>query len=169
MDSATHTPQQPHWLTADEMEAWLALAGLMIKLPAALDAQLQRDAGISHFEYQVLAGLSQAPDLTLRMSQLAVFANGSLSRLSHVVNRLERRGWVRRAADPADRRTTLAILTENGRRTLVEIAPGHVDAVRRMVFDPLTPAQVRQLRDIGRRVLRTIDPEDRCLSGSGDR
>ena len=103
----------PRWLTSQERASWLSLAAMMIKLPCALDAQLQRDAGLSHFEYQVLAGLSEAPDRSLRMSDLAVLANGSLSRLSHVVNRLERRGWVRRAADPADGRFTLATLTED--------------------------------------------------------
>jgi hypothetical protein len=88
----------PRWLTDDERDAWMPLIGVLIKLPAALDAQLQRDSGLSHFEYMVLSRLSEAPERTLRMSDLAVLANGSLSRLSHVVTRLERRGWVRREA-----------------------------------------------------------------------
>ena len=83
---------EPQWLTGEERDAWIPLVGMLIKLPAALDAQLQRDAGLSHFEYMVLSRLSEAPDRTLRMSDLAILANGSLSRLSHVVTRLERRG-----------------------------------------------------------------------------
>src|SRR5215813_11785009 len=108
------TREEPRWLDAHERETWLALASVLIRLPAALDAQLQRDAGISHFEYQVLAGLSMSPGRTLRMSVLAALAEGSLPRLSQVVARLEKRGWVRRAPDPADGRFTLAILTDDG-------------------------------------------------------
>jgi DNA-binding MarR family transcriptional regulator len=148
---------EPRWLTDEEMQTWLALVGVLIDLPNALDAQLQRDAGISHFEYQVLAMLSESPDRTLRMSKLAFLANGSLSRLSHVVNRLEKRGWVRRSPDPADGRYTLASLTESGWAKIVEAAPGHVAAVRALVFDPLTAVQKRQLRDIGRRIRGAVD------------
>jgi DNA-binding MarR family transcriptional regulator len=147
---------EPRWLDQEEQESWLALANVLIRLPAALDAQLQRDAGIGHFEYQVLAGLSTAAERTLRMSDLAVFAGGSLSRLSHVVARLEKRGWVTRSPDPADGRCILATLTEAGWDRVVAIAPGHVEEVRRLVFDPLTKAQQKQLRDIGRRVSRAI-------------
>lgn len=157
-------PEEPRWLDSEEMRTWLALASVLIRLPSALDAQLQRDAGISHFEYQVLAALSEAPDRTLRMSVLAILAEGSLSRLSQVVTRLEKRGWVRRVPDPSDGRYTLAILTEQGWEKVVATAPGHVNAVRSLVFDPLTKAQTRQLRDIGRRVMRAIDPDDPCLN-----
>ena len=152
----------PRWLDADEEQTWLSLISVLIRLPAALDAQLQRDAGISHFEYQVLAGLSMAPERTLRMSVLAGFAEGSLSRLSQVVARLEKRGWVRRTPDPADGRYTLAILTDAGWDLVVATAPGHVGAVRDYVFDPLTKAQQRQLRDIGRRIMRAVDPTGSC-------
>jgi DNA-binding MarR family transcriptional regulator len=119
---------------------------------------------LSHFEYMVLAGLSEVPGRTLRMSVLAMLAEGSLPRLSQVVSRLEKRGWVRRAPDPSDGRYTLAILTDEGWAKVVATAPGHVAEVRRLVFDPLTKAQSRQLRDIGRRIMRAIDPGDPCLS-----
>jgi DNA-binding MarR family transcriptional regulator len=158
------TPQEPRWLDAGERQAWLAMASLLIRLPSALDAQLERDAGISHFEYMVLAGLSEAPGRTLRMSVLAMLAEGSLPRLSQVVSRLEKRGWVRRSPDPSDGRYTLAILTDEGWAKVAATAPGHVEAVRRLVFDPLTKAQSRQLCDIGRRIMRAIDPGDPCLS-----
>src|SRR5688572_27143404 len=104
----------PRWLDADEQQTWLALVGVLIKVPAELDAQLQRDAGVSHFEYQVLSGLSMSPERTRRMSDLASFAESSLSRLSQVVARLERRGWVLRTPDPTDGRYTLASLTDEG-------------------------------------------------------
>jgi DNA-binding MarR family transcriptional regulator len=158
-------PELPRWLDAEERQAWLALISVMIRLPSALDAQLQRDAGLSHFEYQVMAGLSESHDRTLRMSVLALLAEGSLSRLSQVVSRLEKRGWIRRAPDPTDGRYTLAELTDAGYAKVVASAPGHVEAVRRLVFDPLTKAQTRQLREIGRRVMTAIDPDDPCLTG----
>jgi len=139
------------------------LVSMIIRLPSALDEQLLRDAGISHFEYQVLAGLSMSPDRTRRMSDLAAFAEGSLSRLSQVVSRLESRGWVRRTPDPTDGRYTLAILTDDGWDKVVATAPGHVEEVRRLVFDPLTRAQHRQLREIGQRIMRAIDPDAACL------
>ncbi|TKK90515.1 winged helix-turn-helix transcriptional regulator [Herbidospora galbida] len=153
---------QPQWLTDEEMEAWLALVSLLIKLPQALDGQLQRDAGISHFEYQVLAGLSMSPGRTIRMSELAQLSDGSLSRLSHVVSRLEKRGWVRRCTDPGDGRYTLAMLTDEGWDKVVETAPGHVATVREVVINPLTKAQIRQLRDIGRRITDAADPGGTC-------
>jgi DNA-binding MarR family transcriptional regulator len=158
-------PQEPRWLDAEESQAWFALAKTLIRLPAALDAQLRRDAGISHFEYQVLALLSGAPGCTLRMSALATLAEGSLPRLSQVIARLEQHGWVRRTPDPADGRYTLAILTGEGRAKVTEAAPGHVEEVRRLVFDPLTKAQSRQLREISGRIMRTIDAGDASTGG----
>ena len=154
------TPREPRWLDAEERQAWLALASTLNRLPAALDAQLRRDAGISHFEYQVMALLSEAPGRTLRMSELATLAEGSLPRLSQVVARLEQPGWVRRTPDPADGRYTLAILTDQGLAKVTEAAPGHVQEVRRLVFDPLTKTQSRQLREISRRIMRAIDPDN---------
>jgi DNA-binding MarR family transcriptional regulator len=161
-------PEEPRWLSSDEREAWLTLVGVMMKLPSALDAQLQRDAGLSHFEYMVLAGLSEAPDHTRRMSDLARFTESGLPRLSQVVSRLEKRGWVRRSTDPTDGRITLATLTDDGRAKIVGTAPGHVEAVRTLVFDPLTRAQSRQLGSIGKRLLSVLDPDDYCLRNATD-
>jgi DNA-binding MarR family transcriptional regulator len=140
----------------------MALAGVLMRLPGALDAQLQRDAGLTHFEYLVISGLSMVEGRTMRMSELAAVAEGSLPRLSQVVTRLEKRGWVRREPDPTDGRYTLAILTDEGWGKVVATAPGHVAAVREFVFDPLTKAQQRQLGDIGRRIMRVIAPDEPC-------
>lgn len=156
MDPAAEPTPEPQWLDADERAAWLALVSVVVRLPAALDAQLRREAGLSHFEYTVLAGLSERPDRTIRMSELAALADGSLSRLSQVVSRLERRGLVTRTPDPDDRRATLAVLTDDGWETVVATAPSHVAEVRRLVFDPLTRAQVAQLRSIGERINRGL-------------
>ncbi|MHA7291227.1 MarR family winged helix-turn-helix transcriptional regulator [Arthrobacter sp. MDT3-24] len=158
--------EEPRWLNSEEREVWLTLVAVIMKLPAALDAQLQQEAGISHFEYMVLAGLSEAPERTRRMSDLAGFTESGLPRLSQVVSRLEKRGWVHRSTDPADGRITLATLTDEGWAKITRTAPGHVEAVRALVFDPLTKAQSRQLGSIGKRIMGAIDPEDRCLRES---
>jgi DNA-binding MarR family transcriptional regulator len=158
------TTGEPRWLDTEERASWMALIGLKARLWPALDAQLRRDAGVTFFEHTVLAVLSEAPGRTLRMSSLARLAEGSLSRLSQAVARLEAKGWVRRTPDPEDGRYTLAILTDDGMDKVVATAPGHVAEVRRLVFDPLTKAQVRQLAAIGSRIMTAIDPDDPDLS-----
>ena len=149
----------PRWLSPNELDAWMAIIGVITRLPNVLDRQLQRDSGLTHFEYQVLAGLSQAADRTMRMSTLAEFTEGQLPRLSQVAARLEKRGWVIRRPDPTDRRSTLATLTDAGLDVLITAAPGHVEQVRRVVFDALTAAQVRQLHEIGRRINDAVTRE----------
>jgi len=130
---------------------------VVLKLPSALEAQLQRDSGMSHFEYWVIALLSEAPGGSLRLSHLADQANASLSRLSHVVTRLERRGWVDRRPCPDDGRATLATLTDAGRDAVVTAAPGHVDAVRRYVFDGLTSRDTQRLAALCGTILDHLD------------
>lgn len=147
----------PRWLDPDEQRQWYAFAYVLTQLPAALEARMQQDAGIAHFEYVVLSALSMAPERTLRMSELAQYAGSTLSRLSNVVIRLEKRGWVRRRPDPRDGRVTLAELTDDGTGKVAAAAPHHVDAVRRLVLDPLTKAQQRQLGAASRRILDALD------------
>jgi DNA-binding MarR family transcriptional regulator len=154
---------EPHWLDNDERRAWLALSSVLINLLPALDAQLQRDAGISHFEYRTMSALSEHPDRTMRISDLAALTEGSLARVSQVAGRLEKRGWIRRTPDPEDGRYTLAILTESGWKKVVAAAPGHVDAVRSLVISPLTKAQVKQLSTVCRRIALAINPDDVTL------
>jgi DNA-binding MarR family transcriptional regulator len=151
------TADPPRWLSPGELEAWLPLGGLLLKLPAALDTQMQRDSGLSHFEYLVLANLSEAPGRSRRMSALAALANGSLSRLSHVVKRLEGRGWVTRVACPEDGRFTNAVLTDAGWAKVVASAPGHVEAVRTLILDALSAEELELLGGIARRVLARLD------------
>lgn len=147
------------WLTRPELSAWVRLAAVLELLPAALDASLRKDAGVTNFDYYVLAMLSEAPDHTLRMTELAGLTNATLPRLSHVVRRLEDRGLVERFPCPQDGRATNARLTDAGWRTVREAAPGHVAFVREHVIDALTPEQVEQLREITDAVLRRLDPQ----------
>ena len=136
------------WLDDAQQAAWRELIEVVELLPGALDAQLRRDAGISHFEYFTLAMLSEAPDRTLRMTALAELTHATLPRLSHVVSRLEDRGYLTRAPCPEDRRATNAILSEAGWQKVVATAPGHVETVRDLVFAPLDAADVADLERI---------------------
>src|SRR5215470_1139070 len=145
------------WLTPAELESWLSVVRLMIWLPWSIDQQLQRDANLGIVEYQVLAMLSESATRTMRMSALAEVTNASLSRLSHLVKRLEGRGLVRREPDPVDGRFTNAILTDEGFQTLAKAAPSHVAHVRSLVIDVLSPEQLRRLGRDADRIVSRID------------
>lgn len=149
------------WLDAAEMRAWLRLVAVLELLPGTLDAQLRRDAAMTHFDYMVVSQLSEAPGRTLRMTALAQRTNATLPRLSHVVRRLEERGLVERTPCPEDRRATDARLTAAGLTAVVAAAPGHVRAVREHVVEALSPEQVDQLADIAGALLRRLDPDGR--------
>lgn len=147
----------PRWLDEGEQRAWRGLVAMIQLLPTALDRQLRADTGITHMDYMILAMLSEAPDRQLRMSRLAAITSTSASRLSHAVSRLEERGWVERCPAPTDRRGQFAQLTDDGWRTVVDTAPGHVAEVRRLIFDHLDDEQVAQLEAIAGRVLEAIE------------
>ena len=161
-DGARGDADEPpaRWLTDGEVDSWLSLVRLMTWLPWSIDQQLRRDSNLGMVEYQVMARLSQSPERTLRMSALADLANASLSRLSHLVKRLEERGLTRREPDPADGRFTNAILTEQGFQALAEAAPGHVAHVRSLVVDVLSPEQLRRLGLAADRIMSRIDTSE---------
>jgi DNA-binding MarR family transcriptional regulator len=144
------------WLTEREQQVWRRFAAVLTWVPAELETQLQRDAELTHFDYWVLVALSEAPERSVRMSELAAMVNGSQSRLSHVVAKLERQGWVRRERAADDGRGQVAVLTDPGFDKLVASAPGHVAAVRSAVFDALEPEQLDQLEDICTAILLKI-------------
>jgi DNA-binding MarR family transcriptional regulator len=154
------TADKTRWLDAEEQRTWRQLSTMILRLQPVLSAQLQREFGISHFEYLIMACLSETPGSTLRMSVLATITGSSLPRLSQAVGRLEKRGWVSRQPDAEDSRYTLAVLTSAGLRQLQETAPSHVAAVREIVFDRLTQAQTRQLGTICQRILDGLPPDD---------
>ena len=148
------------WLTDAEVGSWLSLVRLMTWLPWSIDQQLRRDSDLAMVEYQVMAMLSESPERTMRMSSLAEVTNASLSRLSHLVKRLEGRGLVRRAPDPADGRFTNAILTDKGFQALAGAAPGHVAHVRSLVVNVLSPEQLRRLGFAADRIMSRIDTSE---------
>lgn len=149
--------QEPRWLNADELTAWRAIAKLLARLPTALEQQLQRDAQLSYLEYYVLAHLSDQPRRAMRMCDLAFMADVELSRLSHLVSRLERRGFLRREVAPTNRRSTLVVLADQGHAHLVANAPGHVDRVRELVIDALSPEALEALKEASERVVARIE------------
>ena len=148
------------WLDREEQAAWRAFLESTRLLFGTLDAELQRDVGIPHAYYEILVRLSEAPGRTLRMSELADASLSSRSRLSHAVDRLEEKGWVRRDRCGDDRRGTFAILTDEGFTALDDAAPTHVTGVREHLFDQLDPEQVRQLHEISRAVLVHLTGDD---------
>jgi DNA-binding MarR family transcriptional regulator len=142
--------EPPRWLSEEEQRTWRAFLAFQARLETELDRQLQRDAGMPHAYYMVLAMLSEAPGRALRMSRLAELTTSSPSRLSHAVARLEEKGWVRRERHQSDRRGALAVLTDEGLAAIEAAAPGHVAAVRAALFDRLGPEQVAQMCDLFR-------------------
>lgn len=152
------------WLSDDEQRSWVRFAAVLELLPAALDLQLTRDEHLTHFDYFTLAMLSETPDRTLRTSALAARTNATLPRLSRVLTRLEEAGFVARTPCPEDRRATNVTLTEAGWDKVVQAAPGHVEHVRSLVLDALTPAQIEQLGEISAALLTKLDPDGRMFA-----
>lgn len=140
--------------------------GTIIQLPTALDIQLRRDSQLSLLEYYVLARLSDDPQHTVRLSQLAILTNAELSRISHLISRLERRGFVRRQPDSCDGRFTNAVLTDDGYAHLVAAAPGHVARVRELVIDVLDRTELASLRTSCERIIEQIEESDETAGES---
>ncbi|MFE7130023.1 MarR family winged helix-turn-helix transcriptional regulator [Streptomyces sp. NPDC057638] len=150
----------PRWLSDDEQRVWRAYIHATRLFEDHLDRQLQRDAGMPHLYYGLLVQLSQAPGRQRRMTELAIDAKITRSRLSHAVARLEQRGWIRRENCPSDKRGQIAVLTDAGFDVLRRTAPGHVEAVRQVMFDRLSAEQVGQLGEIMRIVAEGLQPQD---------
>ncbi|WP_416973572.1 MarR family winged helix-turn-helix transcriptional regulator [Streptomyces sp. 4F14] len=148
------------WLSPDEMRAWRAYVSALFLVEDALDRQLQQDAGMPHLYYSILANLSDAPEHRLRMTDLAESTKITRSRLTYAVTRLEKDGLVRREQCRWDKRGSIAALTDEGLAILERIAPGHVETVRSVLFDRLTPEQVGQLEEISRRITEGLEGQE---------
>ncbi|MFI0793813.1 MarR family winged helix-turn-helix transcriptional regulator [Micromonospora rubida] len=152
----------PHWLDDEQQKLWQDLLTVVIALPTLLDRQLQRDEGISNFEYSVMARLSMTETRTMRLSDLAAQCNSTQPRLSKLMVRFEQQGWVTRCPDPDNGRYTLATLTDAGLQKVEDSAPAHVERVRQLVFDPLSAAQQRHF---GAALARIAAPVREQLDG----
>lgn len=158
--SPSPTPDEPQWLTEEEQSVWRAYLHASTLLDDYLDRQLQRDAGMPHMYYGLLASLGEAPQRRLRMTQLAMKSKITRSRLSHAIARLEKNGWVRREDCPSDKRGQFAVLTDGGLDVLQRVAPGHVEAVRTALFERLTPEQTKALGEILTIVAEGLQPNE---------
>ncbi|MFY2790009.1 MarR family winged helix-turn-helix transcriptional regulator [Rhodococcus sp. KRD162] len=147
---------ESRWLTEEQQKAWRSLVALVTRLPAALDTQLQRDSQLTHFDYFVLAVVSEHPQRRIQLRDLAEYANASLSRLSHVVTKLEKAGWIRRESIPGSRGSH-AVLTDAGMDKVVASAPGHVATVQALIFDGLTDSEVSDLTTLSSTLLAQLD------------
>lgn len=146
--TAGTTDTATRWLGDAEQRVWRDFIAATGMLHAHLETQLQRESGMPYTYFEVLVRLSEAAGRTLRMSELAEACNSSRSKLSHAVARMEVSGWVSRTSCPTDKRGSFAALTPEGMRALEQAAPGHVEAVRRHLFDVLTAEQVAALGEI---------------------
>jgi DNA-binding MarR family transcriptional regulator len=151
------TDSETRWLTPAEQRAWRSFLTATQTLFTTVDGQLQKESGIPHGYYEILVRLSETPGRALRMSQLAEASTSSKSRLSHAVARLEERGWVERLDCPTDRRGQVAQLTDAGFAALQAAAPGHVEQVRRSLFELISPEQVSQLTAISEAIIAGSD------------
>jgi DNA-binding MarR family transcriptional regulator len=143
-------------LSPQQDRTWALLVGVMIWLPAELDAYLEQAADLSHAEYGVLRCLSLSEDREIHMTRLAATASVTPSHLSRIVSRLEKRGLLERSADPTDARRTFARLTQSGAHLLSEVEPGYVAEVRARVFELLDGRQVEQLEDLAEAILTPL-------------
>src|SRR6476469_1237345 len=127
------------WLSDEQQSVWRAFLRVSGQLNECVERDMQQVGGMPHAYYLILAMLSEAPERSLRMNQLAEVVRASQSRVSHAIARLDEPGWVRRIPAPGDRRGQIAELTDEGFDRLVEVAPSHAETVRSIIFDPLTP------------------------------
>ncbi|MDW4905624.1 MarR family transcriptional regulator [Streptomyces sp. ADMS] len=160
MNTASTPDEEPRWLTDEEQRTWRAYMHAVTLLEDHLDRQLQRDAGMPHVYYGLLVGLGEATDRRLRMTELAMKAKITRSRLSHAIARLEKNGWVRREDCPSDKRGQFAVLTDQGQEVLRRTAPGHVAAVRQAVFDRISDEQRKTLHEVMAIIAQGLQPKD---------
>ena len=159
--------QDVKWLDEEQQLAWRAYMRMTRMMLEQLERDLQRDAGMPLTYYEIMVRLSEAPDRTMRMSDLADRATSSRSSLSHAVARLEDNGWVERRSCPEDRRGQNAVLTDVGFAALAAAAPIHVESVHTNLIDALTPTQLRQLRSISETLLDAFAAKGMTCPGEG--
>jgi DNA-binding MarR family transcriptional regulator len=145
------------WLTAEEQRVWRRWLTLNAQLSATLQRELQDDAGLSTQDYEVLVHLTDSPEGRMRVTDLARLMQWERSRVSHHVTRMERRRLVQRVECAEDGRGAFVVITLQGRAAIEQAAPGHVNTVRRLVFDVLSPEEVDSFGAIIDKALAQLD------------
>ncbi len=148
-------------MSALQTDSWLQFIAISSLLPAALDAQLRRDAQLTHFEFAVLSLVQLSPSGALSPSEIAQALHATLPRLSHVLAKLQERGLVTRSATPRDRRSVDIRLTTSGRRRVVTATPGHIATAKALVLDNFSNDELEVLGGLLRRITDRLDPRDR--------
>ncbi len=161
------TDPSPRWLSQGEQRAWRSWLSAHLLLTEALDKELKAEHGITLVDYEIFVRLSEAPDRSLRMSDLAQQTTASRSRLSHQVARMESKGWVLRRDCASDGRGTLATLTDAGWELLVRAAPSHVASVRRHLVDVLTAKEMASAGEIADKIVRHLQPGHESTQRAG--
>ncbi|GGK87944.1 MarR family winged helix-turn-helix transcriptional regulator [Streptomyces flaveus] len=146
-----------HWLSEPEQHAWRSFVRMQERLAGRLGRRVQAESGLSVADYGVLVHLTEAPEGRLRVLELARVVEWEKSRMSHHVNRMAKRGLVVREDCPADARVALVCVTAAGREALATAAPCHVEAVRHLLIDPLSPAELAMLAQVSNRILEELD------------
>ncbi|MGN9841983.1 MarR family winged helix-turn-helix transcriptional regulator [Nonomuraea sp. H19] len=147
------------WLTETEQHAWRSFVRLHDKLVNRLAREVQAESGLSVADYGVLVHLTEVPDGRLRVLELAKALEWEKSRISHHIGRMAKRGLVVRDGCPSDGRAAFIVVTPAGREAIAAAAPRHVEAVRRLFINPLTPAELAMLAQISNRILDELEKE----------
>jgi DNA-binding MarR family transcriptional regulator len=145
------------WLTAQEEHLWRGWLKLNTELASTLQRELQVDAGLSMPDFEVLVHLTDNTEGRVRVTDLAGLLHWERSRVSHHVKRMEGRGLVQRAECSEDGRGAFVVITPQGRAAIEEAAPGHVQAVRRLVFDALSTDDNAALTAVIDKLLARLD------------
>ena len=148
---------ETQWLDESELRAWRSLQFMQMRLEGALSRQLAADSNLSYPDYLVLVSLTDQPEGRMRSFELAQALGWEKSRVSHQVARMAARELVTKEKCDSDRRGAFVVVTERGRREIAAAAPGHVDAVRRLFIDRLSPAQLASIGDIAEGVLAALE------------
>jgi len=145
------------WLDQDEQHAWRGYRRLRALLDLQISRDLAQDAQLSEADYDVLSDLSETDGHRLRLVELARRMLWSKSRLSHHIDRMQRRGLVRRESNGEASRAVVVVVTAAGLRAITSAAPAHVESVRRHFIDLLTAEQVKVLGEAAETVVRHLD------------
>ncbi|MGX1479302.1 UNVERIFIED_CONTAM: DNA-binding MarR family transcriptional regulator [Streptomyces canus] len=148
------------WLTPEEQRAWRGFVRLHERLGGRLGRLLQSESHVSPADFAVLVHLTDTPEGRQRYQELARALEWEKSRMSHHIARMAGRGMVVREDCLEDARGAFVVITDVGRAAVEAAAPRHVEAVRELFMDHVTPAELRVLAEISERVIRKLD-EDR--------
>lgn len=149
--------QKTPWLNPTEDQTWRTFRRMMTLLPPRIDQDLQADGGLSGPDYEVLSNLSEQPNQTYRLKDLAARLSWSRSRLSHQLTRMQARGLLVKSDDTEDKRGSFATLTPFGLKTITQAAPGHVMSVRNNLIDLLSEEELHLLADIAQRIVTNLE------------